>query len=86
MSMCATCGESINDGVCKCPRGLESMAGSIKIGWWIASYPWHWTGSKTRSPRRFLSAWTSSSTARTARPFASCSISVERKSRSTTGQ
>lgn len=37
--MCATCGESINDGVCKCPRGLESMAGSIKIGWWIDRDP-----------------------------------------------
>ena len=39
VSTCGTCGEFINEGACKCPRGLESMAGSIKLGWWIDRDP-----------------------------------------------
>jgi len=39
MSMCGTCGEFINEGRCQCPKGLESLAGTIRIGWYIPSDP-----------------------------------------------
>lgn len=39
MSMCGTCGETIIEGRCQCPRGISSLAGSIKFGWYIDSDP-----------------------------------------------
>lgn len=39
MSMCGTCGEAIVEGRCQCPRGISSLSGSVKLGWWIDRDP-----------------------------------------------